>query len=88
MPGKVYQLQQSENLQAATWIDVGEPALGDGDMVCDRVEVSVGSLDIPPTLFWRVTVADVTGDGRSDLVVSGPSDAPGVTVHYSGGGTP
>lgn len=36
----------------------------------------------------RVTVADVNGDGRSDLVVSGPSDAPGVTVHYSGGGAP
>jgi hypothetical protein len=51
LPGKAYQLQCSEALASGTWIDIGTPLLGDGDLIIKILDSQPTNGTLPPKLF-------------------------------------
>lgn len=68
VPGRLYQVQVSEDLSAGSWIDLGDPLPGDGSPLGRTVILRQPDGTVPDKLFFRlsVKVTDADGNGIDD----------------------
>jgi hypothetical protein len=63
LPGKIYQLQASSALTQGTWIDIGLPRRGDGELMEELLQNETTNGSTPPKFFFRVAINDIDEDG-------------------------
>jgi hypothetical protein len=68
VPGKQYTLFSSPDLTEGSWFPVGEPFIGNGNIVTTGCPITQSDGTRPDKLFWRVAVGDIDtdGDGLTD----------------------
>jgi hypothetical protein len=65
VPGKQYTLLSSPDLTEGSWFPVGEPFIGNGNIVTTGCPITQTGGTRPDKLFWRVAVDDIDTDGDS-----------------------
>ena len=63
VPGKIYTLKASPDLEAESWIEVAGPFHGSGMPEAVSLLLTDGAGETAPRLFWRVRIDDVDSDG-------------------------
>jgi hypothetical protein len=61
--GKRYVLLVSQDLTLESWIPVGEPIIGDGEIISVGMNPTLVGGQPAEKLFWRVAVTDIDSDG-------------------------